>query len=305
MLLPVLGAVYGIRRIIKALRAPSNDYSFGNKDIQVVGMFIRNRKFQHAETMISQLSSDDLTQCLDHLTLSFTIKQLQEFNESSPKEYLADLILGVYYSHQAWIARGRAYANQTSVDQADLFYSNLEQSKKYLEQAIKSNLYDAEAHARMIRVTMGMGDLEASHAHFQKSIKRDATHIWAHMHYAECIQPKWGGSVDEINRFASNLPAHKLLRAIVQLKLLHDGFQADENYFDQSMDMESYRLKLAEIVIAYSNDSELSNLQSIHRFVVYGYMYAIAEAIGDKQIAKKYMQLLQGNFPLYPFGILK
>jgi len=60
-ILPVIGVLFFIRKLFKTLRAPSINYAFGRKDIEVISLFISNKKYEQAETMLSHFNSDDLT----------------------------------------------------------------------------------------------------------------------------------------------------------------------------------------------------------------------------------------------------
>ena len=51
-ILPVIGVLFLIRKLFKTLRAPSINYAFGRKDIEVISLFISNKKSTFANSII-------------------------------------------------------------------------------------------------------------------------------------------------------------------------------------------------------------------------------------------------------------
>lgn len=150
---------------------------------------------------------------------------------------------------------------------------------------------------------MGLGYSEAVEEHYRASIKENPEHLWTYIHYSEAIQPKWGGSVEQVQNFISSLPSNYLIRTTLRLKLVYDSYISDENYFNLSDDPEAVNKFVADVASAVDTEIDANPPESIQRFVLYGYMYLMTQFI-DKTVQKKYKKLIGNNYSLYPFGIM-
>ena len=302
-ILPILAAFFFVKKLIKTLRAPAINYAFGRKDIEVIGLFISNKKYEQAEIMLSQFNSDDLTQAIDHVALTLSEKQLNNYYENSNKSAFPSLILGAWYLHNAWKVRSNKVASELSTKQFESYIENLRLAGPLLQAAINESWLASEAHSRLIRVSMGLGYSDAVEEHYRASIKENPEHLWTYIHYSEAIQPKWGGSVEQVQNLINALPSNYLIRTTLRLKLVYDSYISDENYFNLSDDPEEVNKFVADVVGAIDAELNANPPESIQRFVLYGYMYLMTQFI-DKTIQKKYKKLIGNNYSLYPFGIM-
>jgi hypothetical protein len=304
-ILPVVGVLFFIRKLFKTLRAPAINYAFGRKDIEVISLFISNKKYEQAETMLSNFNSDDLTQAIDHLAVTLSEKQLKNYSENSNKNALSSLVLGAWYLHNAWKVRTNKVASELSTKQFESYVENLRSSGPLLQAASSESWLASEAHSRLIRVNMGLGYLDEVEAHYRVSIKENPKHLWTYIHYAEAIQPKWGGSIEQVQQFLNSLPDDYLIRTTLRLKLVYDSCLSGDNYnyFNLSDDPEEVNKFVLEVASAIDAELNANPPESIQRFVMYGYMYLLTQFI-DKTTQKKYKKLIGNNYSLYPFGIL-
>ena len=301
-ILPVLGVLFFIRKLLKTLRAPAINYAFGRKDIEVISLFISNKKYEQAETMLFNFNSDDLTQAIDHIALTLSEKQLKNYCENCNRNALSSLVLGSWYLHNAWKIRGHKVASELSTKQFEAYVENLRLSAPLLQAAISESWLSSEALSRLIRVNMGLGYSDEIEALYEASIKSDPKHLWTYIHYSEAIQPKWGGSIQQVQNLLDKLPDDYLIHTTVRLKLLYDSFMSQENYFklgDNPDDEEKFVVDVASAVDAELNANPP---ESIQKFVLFGYMYLMSQFI-DKTVQKKYKKLIGNNYSLYPFGI--
>lgn len=302
-ILPIVAGLFFIRKVFKALRAPAINYAFGRKDIEVISLFISNKKYEQAETMLSHFNSDDLTQAIDHVALTLNEKQLKNYYENNDKNALSSLVLGAWYLHNAWKVRSNKVASELSTKQFESYVEHLRLSGPLLQAAINESWLASEAHSRLIRVSMGLGYSEAVEEHYRASIKENPEHLWTYIHYSEAIQPKWGGSVEQVQNLISSLPSNYLIRTTLRLKLVYDSYISDENYFNLSDDPEEVNKFVADVASAVDTEIDANPPESIQRFVLYGYMYLMTQFI-DKTVQKKYKKLIGNNYSLYPFGIM-
>lgn len=302
-LIPVIGALYFFRRVVKAIKAPAINYSFGRKDFLVTGLFIQNKKLTQAEGMLAQFNSDDFTQVVDHIAISCTEKQLTKFYEMSNESPLSSLLLGAWHLHKAWIIRGHKQGSELKDKQINGYLEHLNLSVPLFQKAASENRLTAEANSRLIRVQMGLGNTDSAEQHFRAAVKAEPEHLWAYIHYAECIQPKWGGSVEQVQNLLKTLPKNDLIRKIIRLKLMYDNYSSDIDYFglkDRETEWNSF---LSETIKAFDAEISSDPPDSIQRFVLFGYMYVLAPSV-DKDLTKKYKKLIGSNFTLYPFGYI-
>lgn len=295
--------LFFFKKVVKALRAPSRNYSFGRKDINATALFIQNKKFRQAETMLEQFNSDDLTQAIDHIALSSTEKQLRKYFDVSNGSHTASLLLGAWYLHNAWRIRGHKAASELKEKQIKGYIGNLTLSAPLLQSATGSNWIAAEAHSRLIRVDMGLSDADSAEENFKEAIKADKEHLWSYIHYSECIQPKWGGSIEKVQQLLNVLPDNYLIKNTVRLKLLYDSYLLNENYFNLGDSPEEVHTFISDVLISLDAEISENPPESIQRYVLYGYIYLLS-TVANKDITKKYKKLVGTNLTLYPFGII-
>lgn len=303
VVLVLAGIVWAAYRFFFSSKPSKVDYSFGNEHLKKILVLVRASKYAEAETAFKQLDSNNLTQVCDYLALSLNEKTLMNFHDNSKDKSLSGLILGVYFSHAAWKARGNAYADKVSDGQADIFGENLLRASEYLKLVVSDPYYGTEANSRMVRVCMGLGEMTIAREYFHACRNKDINHLWNYIHYSELIQPKWGGDIKEISAFYETLPDNKLIKTIVRLKLMYDGYLVGQNYFDPEMDIESYYTEFKPEFLRLDAEGSIMNLPSVHKYIAIGYMTLIADTLGEKALFQKYWKLLNGNLPLYPFGI--
>ncbi len=292
-----------IYRTFISPKAPSVDYSFGRNDFKNITKWYKACSYTQVEQAVKQLNSDDLTQLCDCLALSLSEKNLLSYHTGVSDKSFSSLILGVYHSHMAWKSRGRGYGSSVSEKQANIFFEQLQLAVSYLTPLTNHPAFSAEVNARLIRVCMGLNEFESAAEFYQNSISADPNHLWAYIHYAELIQPKWGESETEIVSFFKSLPDNSLIQTVIKLKLYYDGLIAGMNYFDVKMDTEDFNDEILAYVKELDASNTLFRVLSIHKYVIYGYMFSLASNFAEKQMSQKYWNLLENRMSLYPFGL--
>ena len=271
------------------------DYSFGDIDLQKIKSKIEEGEYTSAEFLIKQLESDDLHQAIDHVTLNGSEEMLLKWKEEDPDSPVVDLCLGVYYMHQGSVSRSNLSIQDITTGPIKSNAEYLHKANDILEKIeINDETIQAEIYARLIRVAGLTENIEGVNLYFNKCLEIDAKHLWAHIEYAEQIQPKLGGDIKTVETFIDDLTEEPLVNQVIYLKMVWDSVLTNENLFGGSMD----DLKKQAKALLYEIDAELNNQPptSIQRFVVYNYMTVVAEEYGIKALNQKYNKLMNGNF---------
>lgn len=289
-----------IRILVKKNKSYRRNYSLGLKVAEEIQSLIFKGAYKQAESLFENQTINEVTQITDHLALSLKVDKLQAWQDSENSDF-SKLSLGVFYLHQAWIVRSHKLAEEISDGDRDVFYDYLKLSKGFLDGIPENAKCNAEVNSRRIRLYMSLSDNESASEYFKKVSKKYPDLVWPFLHYAELIQPKWGGSIDEVERFYENLPNDFLIKAISELKLIMDAILVDDNYFKK------YNENLTDFAIQKMLEIDekvvSKNLQSIHKYVLYNYMEALANNLNRKDIREKYLKLQNGHYTIYPYGL--
>lgn len=282
---------------------PTVDYSFGVSEAKNARDLLKQEKYDELEKLILSLKPEILTLTIDYLTLTNETPVFSTWLEKSKSKDVAKLCLGVHYLHKAWISRSHAAGDDVSEEKANEFFEYQELSLEQLS-SIHDNLklYE-EINSRSIRLAMGMENYDLIPEYFVNAISKDNSMLWPYLHYCEAIEPKWGGELEMISDLLKNLPKISIIQYVVELKLVLDSLKMDENYFGGTM--EELNKKAKTLITKIDTEIELRPINSINKYIVYGYIYLIANYIENKELEKKYVELLNGNYTLYPFGIQK
>jgi hypothetical protein len=300
----VLLVIGTVLYILKSNRqAHKVDYSFGLKEARTARQLLSRKQYDQLEKLLRSLPPDTLTQTLDHLALSSDEQDIADWLSKGADKTAAHLLYGIYFGHQAWIARSHKPAEDVSEDAADRFYTCLDKSQKHLLVVGDQSYLSAEAYSRLIRIYMGEGEPGKVDAYFKRAIAKDNVMLWPYIHYAEAIQPKWGGTVEQVKAFYNSLPDVPLIRQVIKLKLIWDSYTAGENYMaDTRAELDHIAaLTITEI------DREISEnpSTSVHRYIVYNYLMVLADELNDNVIKKDNRSRMKEYYTLYPFGIIK
>lgn len=277
------------------------EYSLGLKIAQEIQTLIRNNNYSEVEQKVRNQNINDITQIIDHLALSLQEDELLQWNNSQQSD-LSKLTLGVYYLHFAWIERSHKLAKDVSTKQAMGFYDYLKSCRETFETISTDSFYNPELESRKIRLYMSAGNSTLAKNCFHNLAENQPDFVWPFIHYAEIIQPKWGGTIEQVEQFYENLPNNFLIHSIAELKLILDAIIMGDNYFSKyNTDINAFaREKVLQIDTEYDN----IEINSIHRYILYNYMAAVSEAVKLRKIKLKYEKLMNGKYTIYPYGLL-
>ncbi len=279
------------------------DYSFGLIEAKTTADLLKQSRFDEAEKLVQSFDPDLLTLVMDFIGLTFKEESLLEWIEAKPDSDASRLALGIFYNHSAWVARTFNLAKYVSPEQRNDFHDLQELSGKFLNAINGEGRIGIEAHARLIRFSMGVSHFEGAEYHFNKIMETDPDHLWAHVHYAEAIQPKWGGYLKDVEHLLGTLSQkRRITKYVTELKLFYDALQMSICYFNMNEDeMETAARQLINNIDA---ELDMQPLESPQKYLVYNYQYILALKLNNTRIENKYYSKMNGYFTLYPFGIM-
>lgn len=278
------------------------DYSFGLKESAHILNLLKKNAFEAAEKGILALEPDKLSHCVVHITLSLPEEKLEEWAQNSSYGDIPYLFLGAYHHHYAWISRGHEEGNKVSKKQYKGFLVHQAAAYDYLQEVSDTfpNIL-AEAYVHLISVARGDGNYDEANAYFEMVKEINPDHVMAYVQHAETIQPKWGGNIGLTSSLVPKLPDNQLIQQIIEVKLLEDGIPWNMNYFGGTLVDAKNRSK--ETLYRIDREVNINPPESIHKYMLFGYLMFLARTVGDKRLEKKYMNKLERNLPLYPFGL--
>ena len=299
--LVVILIVFGIRYFFKTNKEYRREYSLDLKIAEEIQKLLKNKKYDLVEEKIKNQELNDITQIIDHLALSLKEKDLLAWKEAKESD-VSKLTLGVFYLHFAWITRSHQTAENVSDEKAKGFFEYLELCKNSFDSISKDSFYKPELMSRNIRLYMSLGEDTLATNSFHEISESNPGFLWPFIHYAEFVQPKWGGNIEAVESFYENLPENLLIQSIVTLKLILDSTIMNDNYFKKYND-DIYDFALEKLMkIDTELDSKIIN--SVHKYVLYNYMDSIADDLRLKDVKKKYQKLMDTNYTIYPYGLL-
>ncbi len=301
ILIGLIGFGFLIFTFSKRNKSNRRNYSLGLKTAEDIAINIQTGDYDTADSTIRSADYNDITQIVDHVALSLSKETLQKWSTASASDF-SKICLGVFYLHQAWIERSHSFGKDVYQKKANLFFENLELSVETFSEISETSQFYPEVLSRKIRLQMSLGNSDDATACFNEVSGKYPELIDPYIHYAEMIQPKWGGTLKSIETFVQNLPDDYLIRSIVELKLIHDSLIMDDNYFVfQTKNLIEFA---QEKIRAIDNKLSSNTMRTVHRYILYNYMESVAHSVNDKSLLKKYGTLSANKQTLYPHGLV-
>jgi len=150
---------------------------------------------------------DDLVERLDPAELEKSFAIAEKTKGANP--WLVSSLNGLYHIRAAWIARGSGWANTVTPQGWQSFHDHLATARDLLVKAHALRPDLPQAAANMITVAMGDGDAlkENCRDWFEKSVKAQFDYERAYGAYLQTLQPRWGGSPQQMMQFAMECAA--------------------------------------------------------------------------------------------------
>ena len=176
--------------------------SLFHSDIHPLAQLLIDSRWEEFETGFTRFPAGDrhlLLTGLGNLYLDETA--LREWVDSG--SYTACVLNGSMKMTQAWIVRGASRGFEVGGDAFEQFYGLLDEAAEFLLMADELRPDDAEAAARMIRVSMGLQtDPDRYHEFFDQTSRSASPHLGAGFYMVDAISAKWGGDNQNMLAFA-------------------------------------------------------------------------------------------------------
>lgn len=241
---------------------------------------------------------------LDAANAGFIEKWVQERNDS----YVAHLFAGVSKTCLAWIARTAALGSSVSQDKAEKFFGLLEEAFDHLQRADDLNPEDAEICARMIRVCMGLQtDTATAASYFEAARKLVPNHLIAHLMMINYLNPKWQGSLEEMQAFAHTMYEETGSSLLITLKLfslveewLYYGMNDEQKKKDNFFKDPALKSTIRAMYDDYREEEEGKLLIPY----VYNYFAFLFHMTGDRIMAIEAARKIAGKMTVYPWAYI-
>jgi hypothetical protein len=133
---------------------------------------------------------------------------VERWTNAEPTSALALLVRGTHEVHWAWQARSARHAKYVSAEQRQTFVDRLRVAETHLDESAELDPSDPAPWAQLISCGMGrqVGPVEAMRR-FNAVTARHRWHIGAHLRMLQQLCVKWGGSHEEMHKFAEETVA--------------------------------------------------------------------------------------------------
>lgn len=231
-------------------------------------------------------------------------KWVQERDES----YIAHLFAGVSKTCLAWIARTAALGSSVSQDKADKYFALLEDAFDHLQRADELNPADAETCGRMIRICMGLQtDTATASSYFDAAKKLVPNHLIAHLMMINYFNPKWQGSLEEMQAFANTMYSETGSSLLITLPLfslveewLYYGINDEKKKKDNFFKDHALKDKIRQWYTDYREEEDGKLLIPY----VYNYFAFLFHMTGERTLATEAARKITGKMTVYPWAYI-
>jgi hypothetical protein len=149
---------------------------------------------------------------------------------TEPDSTLPLLVRGCHAVGWAWEARGQLDVEDTRPEQFAVFHERLRIADRCLNDVVIRDPDEVAAWAFLIRTARGLRlSIDDGRYRYEQAVRRHPTNLKAHYELMQTLCAKWGGSDDEMHRFAraaaDRAPAGNLLPylvAVAHLEMMVD-----------------------------------------------------------------------------------
>jgi hypothetical protein len=288
---------------------PAIDLSLGYQRLDEFKTYLLKANYSSFETEYEKLSWDAKPLLNEGIALNETMAPvIEKWVAQRPDSYIALLFAGVSKTCLAWIARTAVRGAAVSEKRGMMFLSLLEEAHAHLTKADTINPDDAEICARMIRVCMGLGvDTNIVYSYFDAAAALVPNHLMAHLMMINFLNPKWRGSLEEMQAFATERREETGSSLLVTLQL----FSIAEEWLYYDMNEEPEKKKAffnqpalkAEVLALYNAYIEEADGSLLIPYV-YNYFAFLFYKLNEKQQAAELIKKIPGKMTVYPWAYI-
>jgi hypothetical protein len=157
-----------------------------------------------------------------------------------PKSYSARMARGTYYYRMGWFVRGNQYFSQIPQDQRAQMHDYLAKARADLNASLKMTGRPYLSTLYLLNVAMLSGKASERRHWLDVGTKLDPKNIMLRTRYMITLEPRWGGSLEEMEAFLEECERQKLPeRSLARLEhiilqevadTLSDNSPASERY---------------------------------------------------------------------------
>ena len=122
-----------------------------------------------------------------------------------PESYAARLARGVYYSHLAWLSRGKNTIGRTPAAGIRDMRAYLDLAQADFEHGLALDRKAITAYAGLMSIAMLTGDDAMEDAFFEAGLKVAPASYDLHHARVLSLRPRWGGSLDQVSDYVDAL----------------------------------------------------------------------------------------------------
>jgi hypothetical protein len=216
------------------------DATLDFKPAKAFGKLIVHQQFTEAEQLYRGLSWEGRSLVLAgiHTAPGAFDGPAQQWTKTAPDLALAHLCYGLAQTHLGWEVRTNKVADDVTREQAMGFFEHLQRAFQHLELAESLDPQDANIHAALQPVYMGLESPQSDAEELFARMKQvEPTHLGGHMAMLNALTPKWGGSIEAMTAFAEAHYRDSPVLVTLALGSLINEWEA----FSMAKDIESYK----------------------------------------------------------------
>jgi hypothetical protein len=291
-----------LRKLLSTKKAEP-DLSFGLLTQVGIEPLLNSGQWAQLEATALALAGDDFTRLLDGLCLTHRYAAaLKQYLAAGDSE-LRKLIQGVHNTFLAWESRGMLVASETSRQKFDGFAVYLEKAYENLNQPFANTKLQAEAAARLVRIGMGLGEIDLAKDAFELCTTLAPVHLMGHFNYMRTVSPWWHGSLANLAEFVDSItdPMLHQLFQVLYINEVHSFLAHEKSGAAATKKLRQDYQPRIDMILAGLKQAETNTLAGIY---YNNYLAGLHHILGDKPARNQLLKLLGPNLTPYPWNYL-
>lgn len=132
---------------------------------------------------------------------------INEWRTQHPQSYVATTAAGLHYLALAWAWRGHAFINKTHPYRIEQMEKHLAESRGYLINSLTLAARPVVSLTALITIEKMGGQRETARKWLDEATRVDPTNQEPRWIYISMLEPRWGGSHQEMDAFAAEVAA--------------------------------------------------------------------------------------------------
>ena len=128
-------------------------------------------------------------------------KELELWQKSSPDSLFAHLAMGAYHRNLGWLSRGTRWSSETTSQQFAKMRAHFRKAKDELLFVVDKDPKQSIAYTYLISVLSVRSHIKLRDKYLAEGLQNNPFSVVIRDNYINFLQPKWGGSIEEIETF--------------------------------------------------------------------------------------------------------